>query len=81
MVKWKYDPAEKYCPVHMYTLRDGTAFMWVERYQRSSWCGAHVEIDGVSITIESIRGVERAKAWCVAMIPLLEQARAMKKGR
>ena len=82
MVEWDYDPPNgKYCPIHMYTLRDGTAFMCVVRHRGSSWCGACVEIDGVSITIDGVRGVERAKAWCETMVPLLEQARAMKRGK
>lgn len=82
MIAWEYEPPSRFAPGHQYFAKHGNYWLHIMRLaDERAWSASVNDAYETYISANGIRGRERAKAWCVAMIPLLDQARAMKKGR
>ena len=82
MVEWEYEPPSRFAPAYQYFAQHGNCELHIMRLaDERAWSASVNDAYETYISANGIRGRERAKAWCVAMIPLLEQAMAMKKGR
>jgi len=82
-LQWDYEPpCGSYKPVHAYSAKRGSYYFFVMRYRgvRGVYeaLASHPK-SNTTVGTGGIRGLERAKAWCVAVVPLLEQAMAMRK--
>jgi hypothetical protein len=83
MIAWEYDPPSRFAPAYQYFAKHGNCWLHImrladERAWSASVNDAYYE---TYISANGIRGRERAKAWCEAVVPLLEQARLMKRGK